>query len=135
MLGDKWSLVILRDMIFWGKRSYGEFLQSDERIATNILAGRLEYLIREGLIEKARHATDKRKEIYRLTELGIGLVPLLIEMIAWSAGNETWQTMEHCGTPEQVRFVERVARTKNKAGLISEVQELVRRGGSVFGKD
>lgn len=134
-LGDKWSLVILRDMIFWGKRSYGEFLQSDERIATNVLAGRLEYLVREGLIERSQHETDRRKEIYRVTELGIALVPMLIEMIAWSAANTTWQTMEHCGTREQVRFVERVARAKSKAAIIREVQELVRSGRSVFGKD
>ena len=62
-LGDKWSLVILRDMIFWGKKTYGEFLKSDEKIATNILAGRLEYLEKEGLITKARDQRDKRKDI------------------------------------------------------------------------
>ncbi|MEP6848104.1 MAG: helix-turn-helix domain-containing protein, partial [Acidobacteriota bacterium] len=67
-IGDKWSLVILRDIIFWGKRTYGEFLKSDERIATNILAGRLEYLEKEGLISKTHDPADKRKEIYNVTE-------------------------------------------------------------------
>src|SRR5216117_155764 len=61
-LGDKWSLVILRDIIFWGKHAYGEFLKSDERIATNILANRLEYLESEGLISKTHDPNDRRKE-------------------------------------------------------------------------
>ncbi len=131
-IGDKWSLVILRDIIFWGKRTYGEFLRSDEKIATNILANRLEYLEREGLITKSPHETDKRKDVYGVTERGLDLVPMFIEMIAWSAGNETWQTMEHNGTIEQVRFVERTVKTKNKAKLIVDVKETVRRGGCVF---
>lgn len=131
-LGDKWSLVILRDIIFWGKRTYGEFLKSDEKIATNILADRLEYLANEALISKSPHETDKRKDVYSVTEKGIELVPMFIEMIAWSAKNETWQTMDHCGTPQQVRFVERTVKTKNKAKLIEDVKETVRRGGCVF---
>jgi DNA-binding HxlR family transcriptional regulator len=131
-LGDKWSLVILRDIIFWGKRSYGEFLKSDEKIATNILAGRLEYLEREGLIEKIPHATDRRKEIYSVTELGLELVPMFVEMIAWSAKNETWQTMDHNASVEQYRFVERAVKTKNKAKLIGEIKETVRAGRCVF---
>src|SRR5688500_8153779 len=89
-LGDKGSLVILRDIIFWGIRSYGEFLKSDEKIATSILAGRLEYLESEGLIEKDPHGTDKRKEVYNVTELGLSLVPMFLEMIAWSAQHECW---------------------------------------------
>ncbi|NOT47110.1 MAG: helix-turn-helix transcriptional regulator [Acidobacteria bacterium] len=131
-IGDKWSLVILRDIIFWGKRTYGEFLRSDEKIATNILAGRLEYLEEEGLVSKSPHQTDKRKDIYMVTEKGIALVPMFVEMIAWSARNETWQTMDHAGTNQQRRFVERTVKTKNKAKLIEDVIEIVRRGGCVF---
>jgi DNA-binding HxlR family transcriptional regulator len=131
-LGDKWSLVILRDMIFWGKQTYGEFLRSDEKIATNILAGRLEYLENEGLISKSPHATDKRKDVYSVTESGIALIPILLEMIAWSANNKTWQSMEHHGTIQQQRLVERAAKTKNKVKFIEEVKEKVRRGGYVF---
>lgn len=131
-LGDKWSLVILRDIIFWGKRTYGEFLRSDEKIATNILAGRLDYLEKEGLIAKTPHSTDKRIDIYDVTEKGLDLVPMFIEMIAWSAKNETWQRMDHSGTIEQFRFVERAVKTKNKTRLIDEVKETVRRGGCVF---
>jgi DNA-binding HxlR family transcriptional regulator len=131
-LGDKWSLVILRDMIFWGKKTYGEFLRSDEKIATNILAGRLEYLEKEGLITKKPDEKDRRKDIYSVTEKGIELVPMFIEMIAWSAGNKTWQSMDHNGTIEQLRFVEKTVKTKDKAKLIEEVQKTVRRGGCVF---
>lgn len=132
-LGDKWSLVILRDMIFWGKKTYGAFLKSDEKIATNILAGRLEYLENEGLISKKRDEKDKRKDIYSVTEKGIELVPMFIEMIAWSAGNDTWQSMDHRdATLEQHRFVEKAVTTRNKAKLIEEVKSIVRRGGCVF---
>ena len=131
-LGDKWSLVILRDIIFWGKHTYGEFLKSDERIATNILANRLEYLENEGLISKSPHPDDKRKDVYTVTELGVELVPMFLEMIAWSANNEIWQTMDHCGTPEQVAFVQKAASTNNKSKLIEEVKRIVRRGGCVF---
>src|SRR5262249_38655050 len=91
-LGDKWSLIVLRDMIFWGKKTYGELLKSDEHIATNILADRLAYLEREGLISKSPDAADKRRDIYLITEKGISLVPIFIEMIAWTAANSVWQT-------------------------------------------
>ena len=131
-LGDKWSLVILRDMIFWGKKTYGEFLKSDERIATNILADRLAYLEREGLISKSPDRADKRKDIYRVTEKGIALVPMFIEMIAWSASHPVWQSMTHNGTPQQADFVMRCVTTKNKSRLIEKVKETVRRGGCVF---
>jgi DNA-binding HxlR family transcriptional regulator len=131
-LGDKWSLVILRDMIFWGKKTYGEFLKSDEHIATNILADRLAYLEREGLISKSPDPNDRRKEIYRVTEKALGLVPMFIEMIAWSAADPDWQSMTHSGTPEQVKFVTRCVTTKNKARLVEEVKESVRRGGCIF---
>ena len=131
-LGDKWSLVILRDMIFWGKKTYGEFLKSDERIATNILADRLAYLEREGLISKSPDPADKRKDIYRVTEKGIALVPMFIEMIAWSASHPVWQSMTHNGTPQQADFVMRCVTTKNKSRLIEKVMETVRRGGCVF---
>ena len=132
-LGDKWSLVILRDIIFWGKHTYGEFLKSDEKIATNILANRLEYLEAEGLISKSQHPDDKRKEYYTVTEKGVELVPMFLEMIAWSAKNETWLSMDHQkATPQQHRFVERTVTTRNKAKLVEEVKETVRRGGSVF---
>jgi DNA-binding HxlR family transcriptional regulator len=131
-LGDKWSLVILRDIIFWGKHTYGEFLKSDEKIATNILANRLEYLEREGLISKSPHPEDKRKDYYAVTEMGIELVPMFLEMIVWSTKNEIWHTMDHCAAPQQIAFVQKAATTKNKSKLIEEVKKIVRGGKCVF---
>ena len=85
ILGDKWTVLILRDMIFDGKTAYGEFLQSDEKIATNILADRLSVLYCQGLIDK-KVAPDKRsKFLYSLTEKGIALLPAIMELTIWGA--------------------------------------------------
>lgn len=133
-LGDKWSLVIIRDIIFWGKRTYGELLKSDEKISTNILADRLAYLEREGIIRKEPLETDKRKDLYVPTERGLDLIPVMIEMIAWSAKNECWHALEPKGTPAQFEFVGRVAGSADKSAIVEEVREIVRNGGSVFTK-
>jgi DNA-binding HxlR family transcriptional regulator len=85
IFGDAWSLLIIRDIMFFGKTTYGEFLKSEEGIATNILAARLRHLEEVGIVQKKAHAKDKRKDIYRLTPRGIDLLPLLLEMILWSA--------------------------------------------------
>jgi DNA-binding HxlR family transcriptional regulator len=131
-LGDKWSLVILRDIIFHGKRTYGEFLKSDEKIATNILAKRLEFLEAEGLISRKPDETDKRRDIYKITERGIELVPLLVEMTAWSGNDRIWQSMKHGGTEVQRSFVERVAVAKNRPKVVEEIKAILRSGGFVF---
>ena len=83
--GDKWSLLILRDIIFRGKRTYGDFLKSEEGFATNILASRLAMLVKEGILKKRPHREDARKDLYELTEKGLDLIPVLFEMILWSA--------------------------------------------------
>jgi DNA-binding HxlR family transcriptional regulator len=107
-------------------------LRSDEKIATNILANRLEYLEKERLISRSQHETDKRKDVYKITERGIELVPMLIEMTAWSSNDTVWQSMKHSGTDMQRRFVERASNPKNRARLSEEVQATLRRGGFVF---
>lgn len=83
--GDTWSLLIIRDLMFFGKTYYGDFLKSDEHIATNILADRLSRLEKVGIIEKIPNPKDKRKDAYRLTEKGVDLLPMLLEIIVWSA--------------------------------------------------
>ena len=83
-LGDKWSLLILRDIILYDKRTYKDLQESDEKIATNILSDRLLKLESAGLIERKKHPKDKRRSIYISTSKGIDLIPLLIEMILWS---------------------------------------------------
>ena len=84
-LGDKWTLLILRDMILDNKSTYGEFLGSYEKIATNILADRLNTLETYGFVTKKTAADKKSKLIYSITEKGITLVPMIMEMIIWGS--------------------------------------------------
>jgi len=88
MLGDRWSLLVIRDMMLRGARSYKEFLACAEGIATNILADRLQRLVRHGIITTASDPADGRRLIYRLTPKGIDLAPVLTEMVLWAAAHE-----------------------------------------------
>src|SRR6267378_3631580 len=94
MLGDRWSLLIIRDMMLRGFRSYGEFLESYEGIATNILADRLKKLIAHGIITTQRDANDGRKLNYMLTAKGIDLASVLTEMVLWAARHEKTENQE-----------------------------------------
>lgn len=82
--GDKWSLLIIRDLMFKKECTYGDFLKSEEKIATNILASRLQSLEENGLIDKLDHPDSKAKVLYRLTQKGIDLLPLMIEINLWA---------------------------------------------------
>jgi DNA-binding HxlR family transcriptional regulator len=82
--GDKWSLLIIRDLMFGEQCTYGDFLKSPERIATNILAARLRALEENGVIEKLEHPDSKAKVLYRLTRKGIDLLPTIIEISLWA---------------------------------------------------
>ena len=84
-LGDKWSLLVIRDIAFFNKRSYNQLLESSEGIATNILSSRLKNLEASKIIKREVNPTDRRRHIYSLTESGMDLIPILIEMILWSA--------------------------------------------------
>lgn len=84
IFGDKWSLLIIRDMIFFNKSTYGDFLKSAEGIATNILASRLQSLEENKLIEKLEHPESKAKVLYRLTQKSIDLLPIIIEIHLWA---------------------------------------------------
>jgi DNA-binding HxlR family transcriptional regulator len=84
MLGDRWSLIVIRDIMFGNRRHYRELLTlSDEKIASNILADRLKRLLEAGLLSRRDDPTHKQKAIYSLTEPAIQLVPLLAQMGAW----------------------------------------------------
>lgn len=121
--GDMWSLLIVRDMVYFGKKTYGEFLDSDEGIATNILARRLTQLEQRGLVMKTPYEADRRKELYTLTEKGLDLIPILLEMANWGACHDP-QT----GAPaDWIAFVQ-----ANRDRLIPMIRETVRRGGSIF---
>jgi DNA-binding HxlR family transcriptional regulator len=84
VLGDKWSLIIIRDIMFEGKRHFRELLHSEEKIASNILTDRLNMLEREGIISKSPDPEHKQKYIYHLTLAGIDLLPIMIEIGGWS---------------------------------------------------
>ena len=83
--GDKWTLLVIRDLMFKGKRYYSDFLASDEKISTNILADRLQKLEIKGVITKSADPENASKYIYSLTEKGQALLPAMIEVTAWSA--------------------------------------------------
>lgn len=83
LLGDRWSLLILRDMMFAGKRHFREFLQSDEGIASNILAERLSRLVEAGILTKSDDPTHLQKAIYSLTPMGLDLLPALAQIGIW----------------------------------------------------
>lgn len=82
--GDKWSLLIIRDLMFKKECTFGDFLKSVEKIATNILASRLKTLEQHGIIQKLDHPESKAKVLYRLTEKGIHLIPILVEINLWA---------------------------------------------------
>ncbi len=86
--GDKWTLLIVRDLMFKGKSNFREFLKSDEKIATNILSDRLKRLEEHGIVEKSEDEANRSKLNYRLTAKGIDLMPIMLEITAWSAKHD-----------------------------------------------
>ena len=88
MLGDRWSLLIIRDLMVRGYHTFKEFQNSGEGIATNILADRLRKLVKAGIMVTEVEKTDARKVNYRLTQKGIDLAPVLLELLIWGARHE-----------------------------------------------
>ena len=88
LLGDRWSLLIVRDLMVRGYRTFKEFQESGEGIATNILADRLQKLQMAGIITSETRHTDGRRVNYALTEKGIDLAPVLLELLIWAARHE-----------------------------------------------
>lgn len=82
--GDKWSLLIVRDLMFSKQCTYGDFLKSKEKIATNILASRLQMLETNGIIVKEEHPDSKAKVLYKLSQKGVDLLPIMIEINLWA---------------------------------------------------
>ncbi len=112
IFGDKWTFLIVRDMMFKGKHYYGEFLQSEEKIATNILADRLALLEEAGIVNKTVDPAHGSKFIYKLTPKGIDLLPLLVETILWSAKHDEDSAVDKA-------FVNRA--NADKEGLIAGI--------------
>jgi DNA-binding HxlR family transcriptional regulator len=85
VLGDRWSLLILRDIMFGGRRRFRELLRSEERIASNVLADRLRTLAEAGLLTRGGDPSHKQKAVYSLTEKAIALVPVFAQIGAWGS--------------------------------------------------
>jgi DNA-binding HxlR family transcriptional regulator len=88
IFGDTWSLLIVRDLMFKGFRTFNEFLGAGEGIASNVLTDRLAKLEAAGVIDKREHDADARRYEYRLTKKGIDLAPVVVEIVLWSARHE-----------------------------------------------
>ncbi len=123
VFGDPWSLLLIRDIVYFGKKTYGEFLASEEGMATNVLASRLAHLEGQGILTKKLSASDKRKEEYALTEKGLDLIPVLVEMANWSAQYD----------PQTTAPADWIALMKaEREQMIQQMRETVQDGGSVF---
>jgi DNA-binding HxlR family transcriptional regulator len=111
-IGDRWSLLIVRDMMVRGLRTFKDFQQAGEGIATNILTDRLKKLESAGIISAEEEQADARRVNYRLTEKGIDLAPVLLELLIWGAQHE--ETGAPCA------YIAKLA--KNREELIAEVR-------------
>jgi len=112
MIGDRWSLLIIRDLMVRGFRTFREFEESGEWISTNILADRLRKLEASGIITAEEEKTDRRRVNYRLTEKGIELAPVLLDLLIWGARHEA--TKAPCALMEKME--------KNRGKVLAEVQ-------------
>ncbi len=116
VFGDKWSFLIIRDLLLAKECTYGDFLKSAEGIATNILASRLLMLEENKVIEKLEHPESKAKVLYKLTRKGIDLLPVLIEMHLW---------FDKYGTiPEDKREMLEMVK-KDKTGFIANATKMI----------
>lgn len=116
VLGDRWSLLIIRDLMVRGFRTFKEFQGSGEGIATNILADRLQRLESAGIVSSEKDPEDARRVFYRLTEKGIDLAPVLLELLMWGA---RYQAPKSAG-PVMKQMMAMMA--KDRVGFLAEVR-------------
>lgn len=117
-LGDRWTLLVIRDLVFVGKRHFRDFLASPEGIASNILSSRLRTLEAEGIVTRRADPDSARKVIYELTDKGTDLIPVLLEVIQWGAKHDP-------RTAAPPAFTTRIA--KDRDSLIAEIRAAVRK--------
>lgn len=114
-IGDKWTLLIFRDIVLHGKSTYGEFLSSGEKMATNILADRLSMLESNGFLNKRVGEDKKTKFVYSMTEKGIELIPVIMELAIWGS------KFNPPGDVDLLKSLE-----KDKVGTIKKYQDKIR---------
>jgi DNA-binding HxlR family transcriptional regulator len=117
IFGDKWTMLIIRDLLLFGKDSFSEFLCSDEKIATNILTDRLNVLVQEGFVTKHTAPTNKSKFLYRPTEKTIEMIPILCEITLWA------EKYNPDGAPLDITEPLKKNRTKALRDLKKKVEE------------
>ena len=123
IFGDKWTLLVIRDLMFKNKMYYGDFLKSEEKIATNILADRLNVLEHAGIVKKIQDSKNKTRYIYSLTKKGINTMPMLVEIVLWSAKYDP-----KTATPKKF-----VAQAKNnREELIKQIRSALKRNKDFF---
>jgi DNA-binding HxlR family transcriptional regulator len=118
VFGDRWSLLIVRDLMFAGKRHFREFLQSEEGISSNILTERLGKLVEYGVLSKTDDPTHKQKAIYSLTPMGIDLLPVVTQIGIW--GRKYRPVTKESGAPS-------AALEKGGAALQKKIQATLRK--------
>ena len=87
VLGDKWTMIIIRDMLIFNKKTFKDFTESNEKIASNILSNRLKTLLEQSIITKQKDPKNKKTNIYRLTDIGLDMAPIILELTIWSIKN------------------------------------------------
>lgn len=122
IFGDRWTLLVLRDLLLKSRSRYRELLACEEGIATNVLADRLKRLEQKGLIRKEQDVQDARQYVYKPTPLAVSVVPMLIEMTVWGARNSKATTVDR----DLLRRFER-----DREQLIADLQAQVRRDGEL----
>ena len=110
VIGDRWTLLVVRDLMFAGKRRFREFLQSEEEISSNILADRLQALVENGLVTRKDDPTHAQKAIYSLTAKGLDLLPVIVALSAW--------TQKHHPRTRRPEAVDLVSRTPKGLGRL-----------------
>jgi len=110
IFGDRWTMLILRDMLLGGKSQFGEFA-SEEGVATNILADRLATLVDLGIIEKVPDEVDRRKFHYRVLSPGVELLPVIAELVVWG--------LKNTNVPPRAEF-EHMLNSNTRAAFLSE---------------
>jgi DNA-binding HxlR family transcriptional regulator len=121
--GDPWSLLLVRDIVYFGKHTFNEFLASDEGIAPSVLSARLDQLVSSSILQKGRDPSDGRRVAYHLTERGLALIPVLFEIANWSVDADP-------DTAAPADWVGLVRADKQK--MIDQTVEAVRAGRCVF---
>lgn len=122
LFGDSWSLLIVRDIVYFGKKTFGEFLSSNEGVARSILASRLKKLGEDGILTKKPSHADRRQDIYALTDKGLDLIPLLLDTAQWSA--------KYAETDAPDSWLEITAHQRQD--LLPLIYEAVKSGRSIF---